>query len=160
MEINGASAKLVKHWFPDAEHKGDIRPLAENHQGYAKDVWKEVRALEHQPAALILACGFPCRELSGVNQNRQGLHAGETARFHEALVIFQALVNERDDNDPPLRVVFENAQSMPDDARDEITQLLRSVDPNIECVGIDAATLAHCRQPRYWWTNWYVQRLE
>ena len=51
-------------------------------------------------------------------------------------------------------------QSMPDEALYEITQELRSVDPNIECVGIDAATVAHCRRPRYWWTNWYVQRLE
>ena len=58
-----------------------------------------MRALEQQPAALVLACGFPCRELSRVNQNRQGLHAGETARFHEARIIFQALVNERDNQD-------------------------------------------------------------
>ena len=62
------------------------------------------------PVALILACGFPCRELSRTNQDRQGLHAGETARFHEAKIIFQALVNERDDSDPPLRVLFENVQ--------------------------------------------------
>ena len=49
---------------------------------------------------------------------------------------------------------------MPDEALHEITTELRSIDPNIECVGIDAATVAHCRRPRYWWTNWYVQRLE
>ena len=54
----------------------------------------------------------------------------------------------------PNCIVFENVQSMPDEAQYEITQQLRSVDPNFECVGIDAATVAHCRRPRYWWTNW------
>ena len=28
IEISGAAAKVVKHWFPDAIQKGDIRPLA------------------------------------------------------------------------------------------------------------------------------------
>ena len=42
VEINGASAKVVKHWFPDAIHEGDIRPLAEDHQGYARQVWGKV----------------------------------------------------------------------------------------------------------------------
>ena len=49
---------------------------------------------------------------------------------------------------------------MPDEALHEITQELWSIDPSSECVGIDAATVAHCRRPRYWWTNWYVQRFE
>ena len=112
------------------------------------------------PVALVFACGFPCRELFRVNPDKGGLHQGETARFHEAKTLFQALVDERRDTDPPLRVLFENVQSMPEEALHEITRELRSVDPNIECVGIDAATVAHCRRPRYWWTNWYVQRLE
>ena len=30
VDIHGASSKVVKHWFPDAVHKGDIRPLAGN----------------------------------------------------------------------------------------------------------------------------------
>ena len=160
VETNGAATKLVKHWFPDAQQMGDIKPLAEAADKVAEEIWKSVRALENKPIALVLGCGFPCRELSGVNQNRQGLHHGQTALFYDAKKLFQSLVNSRNDSDPPLRVIFENVQSMPDEDHSEITQELRSVDPDVECVGIDSATVSHCRRPRYWWTNWYVQRFD
>ena len=32
--------------------------------------------------------------------------------------------------------------------------------PNIECIGVDGEHVALARRLRYWWTNWYVQRLE
>ena len=99
VEVNRAATKVVKERFPDAVHKGDIKPLAESADKYAAEVWQDVRALERRPAALVLGCGFPCRELSRVNQDRQGLDAGETARFHDANAVFQALVNERDNQD-------------------------------------------------------------
>ena len=73
--------------------------------------------------------------------------------------MFKALLDERQAEDPVLRVIFENVQSMPNESRDRITRELREIDPNIECVAIDAVHVALARRPRYWWTNWYVQRL-
>ena len=74
--------------------------------------------------------------------------------------MFKALLDEREAGDHELRVVFENVQSMPNESRDRITKELRDIDPNIECVGIDAVHVALARRPRYWWTNWYVQRID
>ena len=93
VETNGAATKLVKQWFPDAVHKGDIKPLAEAADKYAEEIWENVRAAWlnrscKKPVALVLGCGFPCRELLGVNRNRRGLHHGQTALFHDAKEIF------------------------------------------------------------------------
>ena len=104
IETSGAAAQVVKHWLPDAIQKGDIRPLAAKPVEFAREVWSSVRSSKQRPAALVLACGFPCRELSAVNPDRKGLHQGETARFHEAKALYQALISEREDGDPPLRV--------------------------------------------------------
>ena len=38
VEINGAASKVVKHWYPDAEQKGDVRPLAEKPEEFVKGV--------------------------------------------------------------------------------------------------------------------------
>ena len=94
LKINGAASEVVKYWYRDAVQRGDISPLTEKPEKFAKGVWKSVRSAEQQPAALVLACGFPCRELSGVNPDRRGLHHGETARFQEAKALFQSFVSE------------------------------------------------------------------
>ena len=47
---------------------------------------------------------------------------------------------------------------MDNQSHDRITKELWDIDPNIECVGIDAVHVSLARRPRYWWTHWYVQR--
>ena len=111
VETNGAATKLVKQWFPDALHKGDIKPLAEMADKYAEEIWKSVRALERRPVTLVLGCGFPCRELSGVNQSRQGLHHGQTALFYDAKKLFQSLVNLCKDSECRTRIVLRSRKS-------------------------------------------------
>ena len=111
----------------------DIRALATNPQVFAKAFWHRVRPLGC--AVVLLGAGFPCRELSQVNQSRRGLDQGDTARFQEAKILFKALLEERHPSDPQLRVVFENVQSMDVQSRDRITKELRDIDPNMECLG-------------------------
>ena len=127
VEIHGNAVKVVKAWFSDASQLGDIRPLAGNPEVFAKEFWYRVRPLGL--GTVLLGAGFPCRELSQVNQSRRGLDHGDTARFQEATILFKALLDERQTGDPELRVIFENVQSMPKDARDRITRELRDIDP-------------------------------
>ena len=91
VEIYGNAVKVVKAWFPDASRLGDIRSLASNPQVYAKAFWHRVRPTG--VAFVLLGAGFPCRELSQVNQSRRGLDKGDTARFQEAKILFKALLD-------------------------------------------------------------------
>ena len=67
VEVYGNAVKVVKAWFPDASQLGDIRPLALDPQGFAKAFWQKVRPLG--VAVALLGAGFPCRELSQVDQS-------------------------------------------------------------------------------------------
>ena len=70
----------------------DIRPLATDPQAFAKAFWQKVRPLG--VAVALLGAGFPCRELSQVNQSRKGLDHGDTARFEEAKILFKAILDK------------------------------------------------------------------
>ena len=89
---------------------GDIRPLVASPQVYAKADWYTIRPMD--VAVFILGAGFPCRELSQVNQTRRGLDQGDTTRFQEAKALLHVTLEERHPEDPVLRVVFENFQWM------------------------------------------------
>ena len=73
MDNSGAAAKMVKRRFPQAAQWGDIRPLVAQADDYAKVFWDAARISEQQLTTVALACGLPCRELSGTNQTRRGL---------------------------------------------------------------------------------------
>lgn len=157
IEIHEPAIKITRQWFKDLKQRGDIRALAMDSTKFAEDIWKEARSLD--VSAVLFSAGFPCREVSSVNQDRRGLQSGETARFQEAKMLFRALHDTMRSTDVPLHCVWECVQSMTLDTCQAVTKELREIDVNIEVVGIDTAGIQWCRRARYWWTSFHVPKL-
>ena len=71
IEIHEPAIRVVEKRFDGINMKGDIRALASQPQEFAQTVWKAARELK--ATAVVWSAGFPCRELSRVNQARRGL---------------------------------------------------------------------------------------
>jgi hypothetical protein len=65
---------------------------------------------------------------------------------------------QRQEEDPELRCVWENVASMPIEDRDRIAKILREIEPNMELVAIDARVSHWVNRPRLWWTNFFVAK--
>ena len=158
IEIHEPAIRVVEKRFDGINMKGDIRALASQPQEFAQTVWKAARELK--ATSVVWSAGFPCRELSRVNQARRGLRAGETARFEEAKILYQAVYKEQKSDDAQLVAIWECVQSMTLDAANSITRELQAIDDQVEVVGIDTVGVSWCRRPRFWWTNYHVCPLE
>ena len=117
------------------------------------EVWARARA--QRVSVVVFVAGFPCRNLSAVNQTRGGLEAGQSSLFYEALKLLKEL-RATQPGDIGLRSVLENVQSMAQTEAEKILQKLREVDGAFEVVGICASFACWCRRPRWFWTNWWV----
>ena len=155
VETKHTARKIVKAWFPNCETQCDIRDLAKDSVKWAADTWTKIR--DNGVIEIWFGCGFPCRELS-IAGRRGGLNVGETARFHEAVILCAELMRQRDpEEDAPVYHIWENVASMSKDMRELITLELRSkVDDDFEVVSICSSSMTQCRRPRLWWTNFHV----
>ena len=154
IEIHEPAKRIVQAWFGDVRQLGDVRGLAPD--DLAKQVWDAVE--QHGATAVVFACGFPCRELSSVNESRRGLRHGESARFFEAKALYSAILVAKPDKGLVV-AIWECVQSMLEASRFEVTDELRGVDRSIELAAMDGAHGSWCRRPRLFWTNFWVEAL-
>lgn len=100
----------------------------------------------------LLIGGSPCQDLSIAKQNRQGLRGERSGLFWRYV---DALATIR-----PKYFLLENVASMRNEDRDAITETLRKIYPDTECVMINSALVSAQQRKRYYWTNWHVEQPE
>ena len=91
-----------------------------------------------------------CQDLSIAKQNREGLRGARSGlfwKFVEALEVIH-----------PKYFLLENVASMRNEDRDAITETLRKIYPETECIMINSALVSAQQRKRYYWTNWHVEQ--
>lgn len=88
----------------------------------------------------LLIGGSPCQDLSIAKKGRQGLQGTRSKLFYEFVEIKNTL--------KPKWFILENVNSMPKDARDEMSRLM-----GVEPIMIDAALVSAQSRRRLFWTN-------
>lgn len=136
-EIDKYAIKVAQAMYPDTVQIGDVCKI--DFSDYVGKV------------DLIIG-GSPCQDLSIAKQNRLGLRGERSGLFWkyvEALDIIR-----------PKFFLLENVESMKNEDRDAITDTLKKLYPDTQCVMIDSALVSAQRRKRYYWTNWSVPQPE
>lgn len=135
-EIDRYAISVAQAMYPDTVQVGDVNKL---------------NYLELLDVDMIIG-GSPCQDLSIAKQNRQGLQGERSRLFWEyikALTIIK-----------PKYFLLENVASMKNEDRDAITETLKRIYPETECIMINSALVSAQQRKRYYWTNWHVEQPE
>ena len=100
----------------------------------------------------IIIGGSPCQDLSIAKQNREGLRGKRSGLFWRYVDALAAI--------RPKWFLLENVASMRTEDRDAITETLKRIYPDTQCVMINSALVSAQQRKRYYWTNWYVEQPE
>ena len=135
-EVDKYAIQVAQKNFPDIIQVGDITKLK-------FDDFKDVD---------IIIGGSPCQDLSIAKQNREGLH-GERSRLFWDYVNALSTIK-------PRYFLLENVASMKKEDRDAITNVLKAIYPETECIMINSAMISAQQRKRYYWTNWHNEQPE
>ena len=133
-EIDKYAIQVAQKNYPDTIQVGDVTKL---------------NYLELLDVDMVIG-GSPCQDLSIAKQNRQGLRGERSGLFWkyvEALEIIH-----------PKWFLLENVASMRNEDRDAITETLKKIYPETECIMINSALVSAQQRKRYYWTNWHVEQ--
>lgn len=132
-EIDTYAMQITQKNFPDTIQVGDVNKL---------------NYLELLDVDIVIG-GSPCQDLSIAKQNREGLRGERSKLFWKYIEALEVI--------RPKWFLLENVESMRDEDRDAITETLRKLYPNTECVMINSALVSAQQRKRYYWTNWHVE---
>ena len=133
-EIDKYAIQIAQKNYPDTIQIGDIN---------------KIHFTDFLDVDLIIG-GSPCQDLSIAKQNREGLRGARSGLFWRYV---DALATIR-----PKYFLLENVASMRNDDRDAITETLRKIYPETECIMINSALVSAQQRKRYYWTNWHVDQ--
>lgn len=133
-EIDKYAIQVAQKNFPDIIQIGDVTKL--NFADY-KDVD-------------IIIGGSPCQDLSIAKQNREGLNGERSRLFWDYVKALSTI--------KPRYFLLENVASMKKEDRDAITNVLKAIYPETECIMINSALLSAQQRKRYYWTNWHNEQ--
>lgn len=133
-EIDKYAIQIAQKNYPDTIQIGDIN---------------KIHFTDFMDVDLIIG-GSPCQDLSIAKQNREGLRGARSGLFWRYV---DALATIR-----PKYFLLENVASMRNDDRDAITETLRKIYPETECIMINSALVSAQQRRRYYWTNWHVDQ--
>lgn len=133
-EIDKYAIAVAQKNYPDTIQIGDINT---------------VHFTDFMDVDLIIG-GSPCQDLSIAKQNREGLRGARSGLFWRYV---DALATIR-----PKYFLLENVASMRNEDRDAITETLRKIYPETECIMINSALVSAQQRKRYYWTNWHVEQ--
>jgi DNA (cytosine-5)-methyltransferase 3A len=123
-EIDKYAIEVAKKNHPEIRHIGNV--LAVNSSDYSD---------------IDLLCGgSPCQDLSIAKKDRQGLAGARSGLFYEYVRILKEV--------KPKYFVLENVNSMPKEAKEQITEIL-----GVEPIMIDAKLVSAQQRKRLFWTN-------
>lgn len=133
-EIDKYAISVTQAMFPDTIQVGDVNKL---------------NYLELLDVDMIIG-GSPCQDLSIAKQNRQGLRGERSGLFWKYVEALEVI--------RPKWFLLENVASMKNEDRDAITETLKRIYPETECVMINSALVSAQQRKRYYWTNWHVEQ--
>ena len=135
-EIDKYAIQVTQKNYPDTIQVGDVNKL---------------NYLELLDVDIIIG-GSPCQDLSIAKQNREGLRGARSGLFWKYVEALEVI--------RPKYFLLENVASMRNEDRDAITETLRKLYPETECIMINSALLSAQQRKRYYWTNWHVEQPE
>ena len=133
-EIDKYAIQVTQKNRPDTIQVGDVTKL---------------NYLELLDVDMVIG-GSPCQDLSIAKQNREGLRGVRSGLFWKYVEALETI--------KPKRFLLENVASMKDEDRDAITETLRKIYPETECIMINSALVSAQQRKRYYWTNWHVEQ--
>jgi len=133
-EIDKYAIQVAQKNYPDTIQIGDVNKL---------------NYLELLDVDMIIG-GSPCQDLSIAKQNRQGLRGERSGLFWKYVEALEVI--------RPKWFLLENVASMRNEDRDAITETLRKLYPETECIMINSALVSAQQRKRYYWTNWHVEQ--
>ncbi len=125
-EIDKYAIATAKKNHPDMIHIGKV-----------EDLHYDVMKLE---GVELIIFGSPCQDLSIAKKDRKGLSGARSGLFYEAVRILKEV--------KPKYFVMENVNSMPKEAKEQITEIL-----GVEPIMINAALVSAQNRKRLFWTN-------
>ena len=136
-EIDKYAISVAQAIYPDTKQIGNVC---------------EVDFSEYKNKVDIIIGGSPCLDLSITKQNRQGLRGEQSKLFWEYI---RALETIR-----PKYFLLENVASMRNEDKEAITETLKKIYPETECVMINSDLVSAQQRKRLYWTNWHVEQPE
>jgi DNA-cytosine methyltransferase len=140
-EIDPRSIKVYESNFPGHVNLGDVTRI------------KKARLLEAVKAAGgcdLLVAGFPCNDLSSINQRREGLEGANSGLFYDMLRILKVLVKLN----PAIEIVVENNASMAEKWKGVITsELSKTLGRPVVYTTIDSGDIVLQARKRMYWTT-------
>ena len=133
-EIDKYAIQVAQKNYPDTIQVGDVTKL---------------NYLELLDVDMVIG-GSPCQDLSIAKQNREGLRGARSGLFWKYVEALEVI--------KPKWFLLENVASMRNEDRDAITETLRKIYPETECVMINSALVSAQQRKRYYWTNWHVEQ--
>ena len=133
-EIDKYAIQVAQKNYPDTIQVGDVTKL---------------NYLELLDVDIVIG-GSPCQDLSIAKQNRQGLRGARSGLFWKYVEALEVI--------HPKYFLLENVASMRNEDRDAITDTLRKLYPETECIMINSALVSAQQRKRYYWTNWHVEQ--
>ena len=131
-EIKQHAIKCTQKNYPNTKQLGDVRNI---------HYTKKTNIIE-QNIDLFIG-GSPCKGISRLNQNQQGLEHKESILFYEWLRVLKEIKNEN----PKVNFLLENTHGNKI-ATDTITKEL-----GVKPISINSKLVSAQNRPRYYWTN-------
>ena len=133
-EIDKYAIQVAQKNYPDTIQIGDVTKL---------------NYLELLDIDMVIG-GSPCQDLSIAKQNREGLRGARSGLFWKYVEALEVI--------KPKWFLLENVASMRNEDRDAITETLKKIYPETECIMINSALVSAQQRKRYYWTNWHVEQ--
>jgi DNA (cytosine-5)-methyltransferase 3A len=133
-EIDKYAIQVAQKNYPDTIQVGDVNKL---------------NYLELLDVDMVIG-GSPCQDLSIAKQNRQGLRGERSGLFWKYVEALEVI--------HPKWFLLENVASMRNEDRDAITETLKRIYPETECIMINSALVSAQQRKRYYWTNWHIEQ--
>ena len=133
-EIDKYAIQVAQKNYPDTIQVGDVTKL---------------NYLELLDVDMVIG-GSPCQDLSIAKQNREGLRGARSGLFWKYVEALEVI--------HPKWFLLENVASMRNEDRDAITETLKRIYPETECIMINSALVSAQQRKRYYWTNWHVEQ--
>ena len=133
-EIDKYAIQVAQKNYPDTIQVGDVTKL---------------NYLELLDIDMVIG-GSPCQDLSIAKQNRQGLRGERSGLFWKYVEALEVI--------RPKWFLLKNVASMRNEDRDAITETLKRIYPETECIMINSALVSAQQRKRYYWTNWHVEQ--
>lgn len=137
-EIKSHAIKVTQHNFPNTIQLGDITKI-----NYKNGVLSTEYDKFYIGRIDLVIGGSPCKGISRLNKNQEGLEHTESKLFWE----YVRILNEVQTDNEEVKFLLENTHG-----KKEATQIISDT-LRIEPISINSKLVSAQNRPRYYWTN-------